>query len=881
MSNNNFLNTCFFDKVIPNNDMAECSNHRSIAYFDQGIFNVSAYDINKYWEIDEFFNDNKDKIASIECYLLKHPLFNFPMEFYPYFMFVHHSQLGFKFLDKDGNSIRHMVIQLQNSHYPSTSNTKPFNVPTTCKIVNKQLPENDDVIIHLDDKTAIYADLLEPKNGTSDNIIEMNKYVYFQGLRLDFLKKTVNFNFFLQSYLLWRSINNIPDYKPKTEIELLSKSNCNQSNKMCGGSGDGSLFVFSGFSPAFLSQNEGCIMHFATISSKTNNTQNITEQFKNFMKWNFTNLNCYKNIETHSDSFSKHYITLSPASLNYNWCLKNGDKTTVDTLFSKLRPINGKKADWLTQQSWDLNDPSCALYDDLINKIINGKNMVQPNHSSNPLFSANDDNCPFLCQGENYTCEIYSRFMVSMLLNDDTWGKNSNNDVEVNPLFDFYFNNLNEQDMTFTDNLFRAYTAYWPVAVFDDGYENGVPESVFNTDAKFKEDKILYAKQSQLFRYLLNDDLIEASKVTQNPVIMVLAAFLGIPKLHTLINLIAGKNNQMSDKQFTTMTSILSSILYALFLYSFLGVQEVIVPGYPLRKVLTDSFQYEYVIAYDCEPSIYKFQIGDSSRAAIANNKCLEAYIKWITKESNRGPLAPFVSISPTDDDITKKIKQDLINALDEFKDAFTGKDNKDPDEVCSKVPATFKDICKNMVIANNDINEFKHLMAGGKDIIDAAFTMLTHPFKFAKVFAVAFYNYIRNIYSIVSQILTVDLDRFTILCHQNYSFHPQILVQRNFDTKTPYGFADFRRPSTGICSQLKCDINIEKKPTLQLFSANNDNIRAKKFQANYKLTNPYRDQAKKDYSNLGFHVTLVLCIILFICVAIFVGSRIYKKLHA
>lgn len=868
MNSNNFLNTCFFDKVIPKNDIQECTNHRSIASFRQGIFDVTAMDTNKFWKIDNFLSENSANIASIECYLLKQPLFNFPIEFYPFFMFVHHSQIGFKFIDKDGNAIRHMILQLQNSSYPSLSNTKPFDLPTTCKIINPDDKNDNDIIINLDDRTAVYGDLLEQKNNISNNIIEMNKYTYFKGIHLKFLRKFVNFNFFLQSYKLWRNVNTLPNPNP---VEGITKLNCNQTDGFCGGSGDGSLFVFNGFSPAFLSENEGCILHFATIKSNSNNNNNLTNQFKNFIKWNFSNLQCYNNIETHNNSFSKHYTTLSPSSLNYNWCINNSNVDDVNTLFDKLRPKNSKPAEWLSKKGWDpVLDPSCRVFDELMEKIINGKSFTQPETMANPLDVANTNNCPFLCQGENYTCEIYSRFVVTMLLNDNTW--NSDKDVAVNQLFDFNFTNKTENDMSFADNLFRAYSMYWPVAIFDDGYENGVPQSTFNTDKKYMSDKIMYAKQAQLFKYIFNNDLIEASKTTENPILIVLAEFLGLPKLKMILNAILGKDNELTDSQFKTLTTVLTGILYALFLHNFLGVEEVFVPGYPLRKFSATSNQYEYVDVYDCEPSIYKFQIGKSSRAGIANNKCVETLLKWITKETNSSVQNPILNIKPEDDDVTKQIKMDFINAVSEYMKGKNGEGNIDPVVACKDSSIPF---CKEGVEITNGITNIKHYANSGADIIDAVTKMIENPEKISTIFVQSFSNYIKNISDKIFRILTLYLGKFTTICHQNYTFNPQILVQRNNDLKTPYGFADFKRPSEGICSNLKCDIDITNKPVQLAMSSNN--IKAKKFKAKFKLSNPYQD-TKKDYSSLGFHVTLVICILLFISICIFIGLKIYNN---
>jgi hypothetical protein len=183
--------------------------------FTQGIFNVSGLTTDKFWKIKDFIDshintsDDKKRIVKIECYLLKHPLFNCPVVFYPLFQFVHHAQLGFRFLNKFGEPIRHMNMQLQNSAYPVTSETIPFDLPTTCNLLSYKdgKVDKNDIYLNLNDKTGIYVDLLERDDFTSENIIEMNKYTYFRSINLSFLKGTVNYNYFLKSYALWRMLN--------------------------------------------------------------------------------------------------------------------------------------------------------------------------------------------------------------------------------------------------------------------------------------------------------------------------------------------------------------------------------------------------------------------------------------------------------------------------------------------------------------------------------------------------------------------------------------------------------------------------------------------------------------------------------------------------
>ena len=992
MNNFNYGQTCLFDKIIPKNDKtcinganekyynsckSQCDDHKSYATFTQGIFNVSGLNTEKFWKIKDFIDkhsgsnvtDEKYRIVKIECYLLKHPLFNFPIVFYPLFQFVHHAQLGFRFLNKFGEPIRHMNMQLQNSAYPRTSDTVPFDLPTTCKLLSYNVDENvdsSDIYINLNDKTGIYADFLERDDFTAEQIIVMNKYTYFKGINLDFLKASVNYNYFLKSYDLWRTLNtfnynfvtnkfdNYDANNEKTQpqfttippiIKKLNTFTCGKTSApgeqpsplafntgKCGGQGDGSLFVFNGFSPAFVSVNEGCILNFANltgISDSPNDeisaSKNLGEQFTDFMSWVYSNNYCSEYSETYTNSFSKHYITLSTAGFNYNWCKsqklkdKDGKVTSIplipedklNNLFKMIRTTydnqgNPISAPWLsdTDNSWTSEE--CVNFDKLLDALSNGDSIVQPYYDDSKYNdqkdnatlrkqyiadTANTDSCPFLCHGENYTCEIFSRFAVTMIMNDSTWSNNKKANVEK--LFDFSAGGKKESEMSFTDNLFRAYTMYWPVAVYDPGYENGVRESIFNTDPKYSKDKEIYSKQSQLFKYLFKGDIIEASKTTNNPFIMILSEYLSLPIVKGFIDAILSPSYQNG---FSTMTTVITGLLYSLFLHSFLGVEEVFVVGYPIRKVEA-NYTYSYVQDYDCEPSIYKFQIGKSSKAGIANNKCIEAYLEWIIKNPSPNPI--FSPIN-SNDPIMNKLKDNVKAALDRIKNGITNNAPGDQsidtiNKECAKynipVVGDFSGLCKDLKLLLNTTRDIKEVAGGSKDLFDSFYNAIkSNPTVIPKYLLIEFVNFLGNTGNKIYEILTIFMGRFTTICHQNYTFDPQIIVQRNYNTDTPnFGFADFQRPTDpdSPCGNLQC--NISGKTIVDAREQNtditNNTSKGKKYdnteklqqlnlKGDFKITTPYHHQSKINWVN----VTIIICIILLVCVILFIVFNLIKK---
>ena len=93
---------CLVNKIMPNTAAgeSECSDHTSVGSFEQGIFTMNSLDQSNYSDTMNWLSANKNKIGSIDCFLLKHPLFEFPMEAYVFFQFVHHAQIGFKINDR-------------------------------------------------------------------------------------------------------------------------------------------------------------------------------------------------------------------------------------------------------------------------------------------------------------------------------------------------------------------------------------------------------------------------------------------------------------------------------------------------------------------------------------------------------------------------------------------------------------------------------------------------------------------------------------------------------------------------------------------------------------------------------------------------------------
>ena len=126
-------------------------------------------------------------------------------------------------------------------------------------------------------------------------------------------------------------------------------------------------------------------------------------------------------------------------------------------------------------------------------------------------------------------------------------------------------------------------------------------------------------------------------------------------------------------------------------------------------------------------------------------------------------------------------------------------------------------------------------------------------------------------------------MGRFTTICHQNYTFDPQIIVQRNYNTAgTPnFGFADFQRPTDpdSPCGNLQCNVSGQTivDAREQNTDITNNSSKGKKYdnteklqqvnlKGEFKITTPYH-KSKINWVN----VTIIICIILLVCVIIFI----------
>ena len=1029
---------CLVNKIMPDTDAgrAECSDHTSVGSFEQGIFTINSLDQSNYNTVMNWFSDHKDTIGSIDCFLLKHPLFEFPMEAYVFFQFVHHAQIGFKVNDKKGKTIRHFCLQLQNSWWPSVPGV-PFDPARGCLLVDPKTlgnstkegfsyprkspqpssskspqpsgPPPGRYKMSFADATAIFGAFLEDDDYASDAVIAMNEYTTFKGINLSYLNNLVNFKFFLDSYRFWRGTYTHsgtdpvdPDLMPTlstSQIPICGKSKIDLPVPLSeykkgygGGPADGSLWVFDTFSPAYLSFDEGVIFNFATLEGES-----CVDSMMDLCDWTFRNFQCYDNVLQHANSYSRAYATISTSQLNMNWvnklCL---DDNFMQNTFGKLTlPAEWKKEnaastawkyirgydkdgknynssmDWrMSTMQWgnNVNSPlpetnphvvTCKFFDAIFDLIAAGgssSNLFQPyvpteqtgqvyvDSATEKQNMANSTCTPILQNSNNYNCEIWSRYLITMIMNTEYLTRGGK--TKITKFFDFDFPGKVTKDPTaycgcspedtnygVTDNLLRSYTAMWPVMLFDKtgniDYQNGVALEDFNSLKELAADAKEYADQSMLFNYMLAGNLMTASEEGDNPVLKALAGMFTLPYVTDIFK-------KMMPDSGGTILAALKGLMWGLFLHLFLSVENVYVGGYAMRNAQcvntasnTDptkrytanghSFANDFEPIFDCQNRVYKFKIGGSTLAGQANKKLLLAILKWVVTDQMSGDLLNKWQDIKGGTDAWQTFTNDLSDAGSAIKNmvedlakaANPGKDTcgpapvpppdfkwNDPKTWGSNTDYQFQklnyDACEMKASTDSIKYGFQALNEGAKaygDVVGGILALIKNPKAIPIDLVNMVGNSVTNATNLIYRFLASSLGNFTTYCHQNYTFAPEMLFQVN--TKQVGGptkwsglksFIPNLNRGNRFCASVCGDCKLGELGKLETFD---NNWSVQKYPGSFKITDPYHTITKKQQMQKenkgGFVAAIVSCIVVILAVVLtlyFINKKVKKSIR-
>jgi hypothetical protein len=490
----------------------------------------------------------------------------------------------------------------------------------------------------------------------------------------------------------------------------------------------------------------------------------------------------------------------------------------------------------------------------------------------NGEFGYDYSSCALVPTANNYNCETYSSMVISMILNTDTFDN-------VERKFDFNFpgvsdsKNIAVTKYTLSQNLMRMYSAYWPVAIYEDGYENGIFESDFNNsnDPNIIADRAEYSKQSMIFQYLFGGLNIEAADTTGNPVLKALTELFTMPMINTILGVL--------PKSASTMAPILNNMMYCIFLYEFLKVETVYLSGYRFNDINNASFDlYKY---YDCEPSIYKFKIGTSTKRGVANSKLLLAVFKWITK--GRTDLLTNFKLFK-DSNLTSEQQQKINdinskfnNVYKDFSDLISFKpedcDQKYPVEDCSKVSILGKAECElanmrhSMCSSTNGVKRINFVSSAASNTVDGLLEVIRNRDVTVPLLK-ELSNFVFEKADIFANIIIGNMQRFTTWCHQNYESNPNIMASKSPNRN--YALGNLIRRPDGICKNFgTCSLSDKDVPGF------------KKVPVNFQTKKLYTKVNNKNIlqEDNTFAIIVIVFILLFFSLLVFLGFRTKKNL--
>ena len=589
---------------------------------------------------------------------------------------------------------------------------------------------------------------------------------------------------------------------------------------------------------------------------------------------------------------------------------------------------------------------ACKFFDGIFDMIAAGgsnDNIFQPyvpnktqgqlyvNSSDEKQKMANSACTPILQNSNNYNCEIWSRYLITMIMNTDylTRGRNT----KIKKYFDFDFpGRVNKDPKSFcgcspedtkyglTENLLRSYTAMWPVMLFDKtgdiDYQNGVALEDFNSLPALADDAKEYANQSMLFNYLLAGNLMTASEEGDNPVLKALAGMFTLPYVTDIFKKI------MPDSGGTILAA-LKGLMWGLFLHLFLSVENVYVGGYAVRnaqcvntatnpdpkKRYTNNghkFENDFEPVFDCQNRVYKFKIGGSTLAGQANKKLLMAILKWVLTDRQVGDILPQWKDIKGGNDAWQTFTDDLTSAgtaikamvADLAKIADPGKDPcgpapspppswkwNDPSTWAGKAnyaaQQTHYDMCELMHETDSIKTGFDALNQGAKaygDVVSGILTLIKNPRAIPTNIVNMIGASVTDATNLIYKFLASSLGNFTTYCHQNYTYSPEMLFQINAKqlaaatgVQTRWSglrsFIPDLNRGARFCSTVCGDCNLGELGELETYD---NKWLVKNYPGSFKLTDPYhKEPEKQKKQKSGFIATVVSCIVVVLVVII------------
>jgi len=290
-------------------DRCKACNNVSIGVLNQGMFQSTQLDSERYKEIQDFLDKHKNNIDKINFFMLSESLedsANPVLDIIPVIN-IYHTALGITFVDKNGKIIRSMVLQLNFGPLDGLDDAfTRFLCPQFCMNMIK------------DPNTGIAKD---PSTFTSEEFgtnlfIDYSKSI--SSLMFSFNESADYVTEELIKTMACVDVTNLTTASPEPYKKFFNQNITCQSlydaynlqrngvMKKYQGTADGTIFCLNSYGPNIFTSQGGVILHFATLKN--------VDKMKSFVDW------CFVNYGACSESLVKNNLM--------HYCIMGVDKVT-------------------------------------------------------------------------------------------------------------------------------------------------------------------------------------------------------------------------------------------------------------------------------------------------------------------------------------------------------------------------------------------------------------------------------------------------------------------------------------------------------------------------------------------------------------------------
>ena len=290
-------------------DRCKACNNIPIGILNQGMFQTSQLDSQRYKEVQDFLDKHKDNISEINFFMISESLEDSAsplLDILP-IINIYHTGLGVTFVDKNGKIIRSMIIQLNFGSIDGLDDAfTRFLCPQFCMNMIK------------DPNTGIAKDptTFTNKEFGSNLFIDYSKSI--SSLMLSFNESEDYVTEDLIKTMACVDVANLTTAPPEPYKKFFNQNITCQSlydaynsqrngiMKKYQGNADGTIFCLNSYGPNIFTSQGGVILNFATLTS--------VDKMKKLIDW------CFVNYGACSESLVRNNLM--------HYCIMGVDKVT-------------------------------------------------------------------------------------------------------------------------------------------------------------------------------------------------------------------------------------------------------------------------------------------------------------------------------------------------------------------------------------------------------------------------------------------------------------------------------------------------------------------------------------------------------------------------